>query len=66
MRGAGVALRHIRFQAFRYVIPAFSSDPNHVAYYSATFAPQEEVELSYATFTYGQKDGGPFLHCHAL
>lgn len=66
LAGAAVMVRGVRFNPFRYVIPALSSDPVHVAYYSATHAPENEVEVTYGTLTYGEKDGRPFLHCHAL
>jgi predicted DNA-binding protein with PD1-like motif len=65
LEGAGVVFRQIRFKPFRYVLPAFSPDADHVAYYSATHAPEEEIEVAYANLTYGRKDDGPFLHCHA-
>ncbi len=66
LSGAGVSFRQVRMEPFRYVLPAFSPDAEHVAYYSAAHAPAEEVEIDYANLTYGRKDGAPFLHCHAL
>jgi predicted DNA-binding protein with PD1-like motif len=65
LTGAGVTFKHVRFKPFRYVLPAFSPDAEHVAYYSATFAPGDEIEVACANLTYGRKDDGPFLHCHA-
>jgi predicted DNA-binding protein with PD1-like motif len=65
LQGAGVTFRQVRFKPFRYVLPAFSPDAEHVAYYSATFAPEDEIEVTYANLTYGRNDTGPFLHCHA-
>jgi predicted DNA-binding protein with PD1-like motif len=66
LKGAGVTLRQVRFKPFRYVLPALSPDPAHVAYYSATHAPEDEIEVAYANLTYGRKDDGPFVHCHAM
>jgi predicted DNA-binding protein with PD1-like motif len=66
LTGAGITFKHVRFKPFRYVLPAFSPDTAHVAYYSATQAPEEEIEVVCANLTYGRKDGGPFLHCHAM
>ena len=66
LKGAGVAFKNVRFKPFRYVLPAHSPDAEHVAYYSATHAPEEEIDIVYANLTYGRKDDGPFLHCHAM
>jgi predicted DNA-binding protein with PD1-like motif len=66
LTGAGVTFKNVRFKPFRYVLPAHSSDAEHVAYYSATHAPAEEIEIVHANLTYGQKDDTPFLHCHAM
>jgi predicted DNA-binding protein with PD1-like motif len=65
LKGAGVTFKNVRFRPFRYVLPAHSPDAEHVAYYSATHAPAEEIEIVCASLTYGRKDDGPFLHCHA-
>jgi predicted DNA-binding protein with PD1-like motif len=65
LKGAGVTFKNVRFKPFRYVLPAHSPDAEHVAYYSATHAPAEEIEVVCANLTYGRKDDGPFLHCHA-
>jgi predicted DNA-binding protein with PD1-like motif len=66
LRGAGATFKNVRFKPFRYVLPAHSPDAEHVAYYSATYAPAEEIEVAYANLTYGRKDDTPFLHCHAM
>jgi predicted DNA-binding protein with PD1-like motif len=66
LTGAGVIFKNVRFKPFRYVLPAYAPDAEHVAYYSATHAPEEEIEVACANLTYGRKDGGPFLHCHAM
>jgi predicted DNA-binding protein with PD1-like motif len=66
LKGAGVTFKNVRFKPFRYVLPAHSPDAEHVAYYSATHAPAEEIEVICANLTYGRKDGAAFLHCHAM
>jgi predicted DNA-binding protein with PD1-like motif len=66
LKGAGVTFRHVGFKPFRYVLPALSPDAEHVAYYSATHAPEDEIEVTFANLTYGARDGAPFVHCHAM
>jgi predicted DNA-binding protein with PD1-like motif len=66
LKGAGVVFKNVRFKPFRYVLPAHSPDAEHVAYYSATHTPADEIEVVYANLTYGRKDDSPFLHCHAM
>lgn len=66
LKGAGVTFRNVRFKPFRYVLPALSPDPAHVAYYSATHAPEEDIEVAFANLTFGRKDEAPFVHCHAM
>lgn len=51
---------------FAYVMPALSKTPEHAAYYSDTFRPAGVTRLKTATMTFGQRDGGPFFHCHGL
>jgi predicted DNA-binding protein with PD1-like motif len=65
LKGASVTFKNVRFKPFRYVLPAHSPDAQHVAYYSATHAPAEEIEIVCANLTYGRKEDAPFLHCHA-
>lgn len=66
LKSAGVTFKHVRFKPFRYVLPALSPDPAHVAYYSATHAPDEDIEVVFANLTFGRKDDDPFVHCHAM
>ena len=66
LSGAGVTFEQVKLKPFRYVLPAFSPNVGHIAYYSATQAPQEEIEIACANLTYGSKEGAPFLHCHAI
>ncbi|WP_341988890.1 DUF296 domain-containing protein [Azorhizobium sp. AG788] len=51
---------------FEYVMPAPSPDPDHAAWYSAKYAPVGETLITAANVTYGTRDGGPFIHCHAI
>lgn len=48
----------------RYVLPAFSTNGIHAAWYSDIHAPDGPVAIDRATATLGWKDGAPFLHCH--
>ena len=51
---------------FRYVLPAFSPDEEHAAWYSDTFAPVAGGKFLSATAIFGERDGAPFLHCHGI
>ncbi len=51
---------------FRYVLPAFSPDKDHAAWYSATFAPAAGGRFEKATAIFGERDRAPFLHCHGI
>lgn len=51
---------------FRYVLPAFSPDQEHAAWYSDTFAPAAGGRFIKATAIVGERDGAPFLHCHGI
>jgi len=51
---------------FRYVLPAFSPDNDHAAWYSPTFAPEAGGRFQAATAIFGERDGAPFLHCHGI
>ncbi len=51
---------------FSYVLPAFSPDEDHAAWYSATFAPSAGSRFEKATAIFGERDGVPFLHCHGI
>lgn len=51
---------------FRYLLPAFSPDKEHAAWYSDTFAPQGGGRFETATAIFGERDGAPFLHCHGI
>jgi len=51
---------------FAYVMPALSKDGANAAFYSDTFRPVGVTRLKLAALTLGQRDGGPFFHCHGL
>lgn len=53
------------FFPFAYVMPAISKTPDHAVYFSERFDAAGPVRLEFATVTYGQRDGQPWLHCHA-
>jgi predicted DNA-binding protein with PD1-like motif len=51
---------------FAYVMPALSRTADHAAFYSDTFRPAGITRLKLAAMTFGERDGAPFFHCHAL
>jgi predicted DNA-binding protein with PD1-like motif len=51
---------------FAYVMPALSRTAEHAAFYSGTFRPAGITRLKLAAMTFGERDGAPFFHCHAL
>jgi predicted DNA-binding protein with PD1-like motif len=51
---------------FAYVMPALSTTGENAAFYSETFRPAGITRLRMGAMTLGQRDGGPFFHCHAL
>ena len=54
------------FTSFSYVMPALSKSPEHAVYFSETCYVEGRVTLETASVTYGQRDGRPWLHCHAV
>jgi predicted DNA-binding protein with PD1-like motif len=59
-------IRRGRCDPFRFVMPADSPDDSHVAWYSATYAPEGPVEIVRAGAIVGERDGRPFIHCHGI
>ena len=51
---------------FAYVMPALSKTGANAAFYSDTFRPAGVTRLQMGAMTFGQRDGAPFFHCHAL
>jgi predicted DNA-binding protein with PD1-like motif len=71
MKSAGCMGGFVEFQGgrcepFRYVMPAASSDPRYVAWYSETFEPTGQVNVTRACAIVGIRDGKTFLHCHGV
>lgn len=51
---------------FAYVMPALSQTPEHAAFYSETFRPEGVTRIETGALTFGERDGTPFFHGHAL
>lgn len=51
---------------FAYVMPALSATPEHAAFYSETFRPEGVARIEAGALTFGERDGAPFFHGHAL
>ncbi len=51
---------------FAYVMPALSATPEHAAFYSETFRPEGITRIETGALTFGERDGAPFFHGHAL
>lgn len=66
IESAVVEIRGGAFDPLVYVMPAESDDGVHAAWYSQTHAPQGRAEIEALGFTYGRRDGEPFLHCHGI
>jgi predicted DNA-binding protein with PD1-like motif len=49
-----------------YVMPALSKTGENAAFYSDLFRPSGVGRLKHGAMTFGQRDGAPFFHCHAL
>jgi predicted DNA-binding protein with PD1-like motif len=71
LRRAGLAsavleLRGGGFFPFAYVLPAHAPDATHAAWYSAPRLPAGGARLERANITFSERDGAPWLHCHAI
>lgn len=65
--GSGVVrLDGLTLSPFAYVMPALSKTPEHAAFYSETFRPEGGARIEVGAMTFGQRDGAPFFHAHAL
>ncbi|MCB8821067.1 PCC domain-containing protein [Microvirga rosea] len=64
--GAVLMFHGGRFDTFKYVMPALSSDGLHVAWYSDTFEPDGPVVVDRACVIAGWRDESPFVHCHGI
>lgn len=64
---SGVAkLDGLKLSPFAYVMPALSKTPEHAAFYSETFRPAGVTAVELGAMTFGERDGAPFFHAHAL
>jgi predicted DNA-binding protein with PD1-like motif len=53
------------FVPFRFVMPALTDSPKHVAYFSERFESAGAARIESGSITFGLRDGEPTLHCHA-
>ena len=63
---ASLVLEGGGFAPFQYLMPALSTDGFHAAWYSDPHRPEGEVALEVGNATFGDRDGVPFIHCHAI
>ena len=61
-----VKLDGLKLSPFAYVMPALSKTPEHAAFYSETFRPEGRARIEVGAMTFGQRDGAPFFHAHAV
>lgn len=66
MSAAQVELAGGALGPFTYVMPATATDDSHVAWYSAAHTPAGTTAFARGNATFGRRDGGPFIHCHAF
>jgi len=64
--GGALNIRGGALGPFAYVMPALSKTGDNAAFYSDTFRPGGVTRLKMGAMTFGQRDGAPFFHCHAL
>lgn len=53
------------FAPFRFVMPALTDSPEHVAYFSERFEAAGAARIESGSVTFGSRDSKPTLHCHA-
>jgi predicted DNA-binding protein with PD1-like motif len=71
MQGIGAQCATFRmqgggFEPFSYVMPALAKTSAHAVYFSDTYPVEGAVRLETASVTFGQRDGKPWLHSHAI
>jgi predicted DNA-binding protein with PD1-like motif len=64
--GGVLSIRSGALGPFAYVMPALSRTGDNAAFYSDTFRPDGITRLKIGAMTFGQRDGAPFFHGHAL
>ena len=65
-QSAAITFQGATMDPFRYVRPAASPDDSHVAWFSATHAPDGKCWIEQANATFGWANGEPLVHCHAV
>jgi predicted DNA-binding protein with PD1-like motif len=63
---AVLSLRGGSLAPMAFVMPATSSSPKHAVYYSDRYKANGAAHLESGCVTFGQHDGQPWLHCHAV
>ncbi len=65
IRAAALVIEDGSFAPLHYLMPALSTDGIHAAWYSDQYSPEGETRLERGNVTFGERDGAPFIHCHA-
>lgn len=63
---ACIDLGGLVLKPFGYVMPALSPTPDHAAFYSLPVRPEAGATIECGRMTFGERDGAPFFHAHAL
>lgn len=66
IHGAALIIEGGSFAPFHYLMPALSTDGVHAAWYSDQYSPVGETQFERGNVTFGERDGTPFIHCHAI
>ncbi|WP_040854636.1 DUF296 domain-containing protein [Phyllobacterium sp. YR531] len=66
IRTATLQIEGGAFAPLHYLMPALSTDSVHAAWYSDQYSPPDETHLERGNVTFGERDGAPFIHCHAI
>lgn len=66
IRAAAVTIEGGAFAPLHYLMPALSTDGIHAAWYSDRYSPSGAVRLENGNVTFGEREGAPFIHCHAI
>ena len=66
IRGGTVRFENLEVSRHQFVMPAPPIDDTTAALYSDTHSIEHGTVIEYGVATYGQKNGEPFIHCHAV
>ncbi len=66
IKAASLVLEGGAFAPLHYLMPALSTDGHHAAWYSDVFSPAGETRFENGNVSFGERDGEPFIHCHAV